>query len=187
MRPRQIQILCHACTMWSANRRTTGIPSITNNKSGASALSSASSVYQIFSLLCLPVEIKMSSQKKKKKNKPKKHQTKKERMFKFKETKFILIPRSGKMEPPTLSKRNFVCFPLHSRDQIAHWLGSDFKFSYHHAMLLVTPFLVGGLAESRTQLHVYWEVLGIKKTIQAILVQFKVSVNVWALIKNKQL
>lgn len=54
-------------------------------------------------------------------------------------------------------------------------------------MLLVTPFLVGGLAESRTQLHVYWEVLGIKKTIQAILVQFKVSVNVWALIKNKQL
>lgn len=113
MRPRQIQILCHACTMYSANRRTAGIPSITNNTSGASALSSASSVYQIFSSLCLPVEIKMSSQKK---TPP----PNRKRMFKFKEIKLILIPRSGKMEPPTLSKRNFVCFPLHSRDQIAH-------------------------------------------------------------------
>lgn len=55
-------------------------------------------------------------------------------------------------------------------------------------MLLLTPFLDGGLAESRTEMQVNWELLGTKKNnIQAILVQFEVSVNIWTLILKKQL
>lgn len=41
---------------------------------------------------------------------------KRERKVKFKETKLILIVRSGKIEPSTESRRNFVFHPLHDQN-----------------------------------------------------------------------
>lgn len=91
------------------------------NMSSASALSSViSGCNRFFSSLCLHAEIKMSSQKTPPPCPPTK---KRERKVKFKETKSILIVRSSKTEPSTESKRNFAFYPLHSKDQNAHWLG----------------------------------------------------------------
>lgn len=94
------------------------------NMSSATALSSVISVCnRFFSSLCLHVEIKMSSQKTNITTMPLPHKKKRERKVNFKETKLILIVRSGKTEPSIDSKRNFIFYPLHSKDQNAHWLG----------------------------------------------------------------
>lgn len=85
------------------------------------------------------------------------------RHFKFKETKFSLL-HQVRLNQVGYQKETLVCFfpPLAQwrSDGMLTW--SAFKFSYHPALLSVTPLLVGGLTDSRTLLHVYWELLGTK-------------------------
>lgn len=94
------------------------------NISSASALSSVISVCNRFFFFSMsPCRNKNVLSKNKHHHHAPPHQKKRERKVNFKETKLILIVRSGKTEPSTESKRNFIFYPLHSKDQNAYWLG----------------------------------------------------------------
>lgn len=130
MRHWQIQILCHSCIIYSTNRRTAGIPSISK---GIQAVLQpcqvlSQSVTDFFSSLCLYAEIKMSSQKTNTRTMPPLLK-KRERKIKFKETKLILIARQVRLNHFTESKGNFVFYPAQQRSECTLTC-SDFKFSY---------------------------------------------------------
>lgn len=153
MRLRQIQILHYSCMIWSSNKVTVGIPCITNNTSSASALSSATSVCtRLFLHHASMWTFKCQREREK-------------RQFKFKEMKFSLL-HQVRLNQVDYQKETLFFFFYHP--PLAQWRSnctltwSAFKFSYCPALLLVTPLLVGGLTDSRTLLHVYWELLGIK-------------------------